>query len=194
MAAGWRTTDEPPPGSRYVPALLDAAEERALLPMLAALPFHEVVMRGVAARRTVVHFGWDYGYESWSLSPAPPLPAFLHDVRARAAALADLDPATLAQVLVARYPPGATIGWHRDAPMFGPTVVGVSLGGAAVMRFRHGTPPDRVIYRLALAPRSGYVIAGAARAAWQHSLAPTPGLRYSITFRTVRAAAAQAKP
>lgn len=25
----------------------------------------------------------------------------------------------LAQVLVSRYPEGAGIGWHRDAPMFG---------------------------------------------------------------------------
>jgi len=32
---------------------------------------------------------------------------------------------------VTRYPPGAAIGWQRDAPMFGPTVVGVSLGAAA---------------------------------------------------------------
>ncbi|HZP43602.1 MAG TPA: alpha-ketoglutarate-dependent dioxygenase AlkB [Candidatus Binatia bacterium] len=194
MPAGWRTTDEPPPGLRYVPDLLDAAEERPLLAGLAALPFREVVMRGVAARRTVVHFGWDYGYESWTLAPAPPLPPFLHGVRARAAALAGVDPAAFAQVLVARYPPGAGIGWHRDAPMFGPIVVGVSLGGAAVMRFRRGRPGVRVLYRLPLAPRSGYVLAGAARAAWQHGLAPAPALRYSITFRTLARPAAQAKP
>jgi hypothetical protein len=36
-------------------------------------------------------------------------------------------------------------------------------------------------------PRSGYVLSGAARYAWQHSIPPTKALRYSITFRTLRA-------
>jgi hypothetical protein len=31
----------------------------------------------------------------------------------------------LVEVLLTRYPPGAGIGWHRDAPMFGPEVVHV---------------------------------------------------------------------
>src|SRR3712207_8467371 len=43
----------------------------------------------------------------------------------------------LAQTLVTRYPPGAAIGWHRDAPAFG-VVAGVSLGSACRMRFQRG--------------------------------------------------------
>lgn len=39
-------------------------------------------------------------------------------------------PEALAQVLVTRYPAGSVIGWHRNAPAFGPTVVGLSLGSA----------------------------------------------------------------
>ena len=35
-----------------------------------------------------------------------------------------------------------------------------------------------------LAPRSAYVLRAEARWGWQHSVAPTPALRYSITFRT----------
>jgi alkylated DNA repair dioxygenase AlkB len=66
------------------------------------------------------------------------MPDFLAPLRERAAALANLPPGTLEQVLVARHPAGAGIGWHRDAPMFGPVVVGVSLGAPAVMRFRRG--------------------------------------------------------
>jgi alkylated DNA repair dioxygenase AlkB len=34
---------------------------------------------------------------------------------------------------VQRYPPGATIGWHRDAPAF-ETVIGVSLASACRLR------------------------------------------------------------
>ena len=37
-------------------------------------------------------------------------------------------------------------------------------------------------------PRSGYVLAGEARTAWQHHVPPTKSLRYSITFRTLRRA------
>jgi len=38
-----------------------------------------------------------------------------------------------------------------------------------------------------LEPRSAYVMGGAARAAWQHSIPAVDALRYSITFRTLRA-------
>ena len=36
------------------------------------------------------------------------------------------------------------------------------------------------------APRSAYVLSGAAREEWEHSLPPGAALRYSITFRTLR--------
>ncbi len=37
---------------------------------------------------------------------------------------------------------------------------------------------------IATAPRSAYVLRDEVRWAWQHSIAATPLLRYSITFRT----------
>jgi alkylated DNA repair dioxygenase AlkB len=39
-----------------------------------------------------------------------------------------------------------------------------------------------------LAPRSAYMMRGPARWNWQHSVAATKELRYSITLRTARAA------
>ncbi len=38
---------------------------------------------------------------------------------------------------------------------------------------------------LDLAPRSAYILEGAARWDWQHAISPTKALRYSITFRTL---------
>jgi alkylated DNA repair dioxygenase AlkB len=96
-----------------------------------------------------------------------------------------VDPDGLAQILVTRYPPGAPIGWHRDAPMFG-LVVGVSLGSASRMRFQRGKGEERRTWELELAPRSAYVLAGQARWTWQHSVPPVKKLRYSVTFRTLR--------
>jgi alkylated DNA repair dioxygenase AlkB len=152
---------------------------------LSQLDFQEIHMHGVVARRTVVHYGWDYGYESWRITPAPPPPPFLGSVRARCAALAGLEPEALEEVLVSRYPPGASIGWHRDAPMFGPCVIGVSLLGAARMRFRRKVGEGYQTAALELAPRSAYVLAGASRSVWQHTLSPVKSLRYSLSFRTV---------
>ena len=151
--------------------------------MARALDYHAVVMHGQAARRTTIHYGLDYGYESWELSPAPPLPPFLEPLRARVAALLPVEPEALEEILVSRYPPGAAIGWHRDAPMFG-DVVGVSLGAPATMRFRP-RGESHTSFRLLVEPCSAYVLAGEARRAFQHTLSPARGERYSITFRTL---------
>ncbi|MBD0290530.1 MAG: alpha-ketoglutarate-dependent dioxygenase AlkB [Thermoleophilia bacterium] len=181
-----RAIAEKPEGLRYRPDFVSEDEERSLLGFLAALEFREVVMRGQVARRTVRHFGWDYGYESWALVPAEPLPDALRWLRDRSAELAEIEPHALSQTLVSRYPPGAGIGWHRDAPMFGGTIVGVSLGTPARMRFQRTVQGTRRTWELPLEPRSAYVLAGAARSAWQHSIPAGGELRHSITFRTVR--------
>jgi DNA oxidative demethylase len=180
------TQGEQPAGLVYVPDLLTEAEERSLLGLLDDLEYAPVVLRGQAARRVVRHYGYDYGYESWQLVPADPLPPPLVWVRDRCADLAGVEPGELAQTLVSRYPAGAGIGWHRDAPMFGPTVVGVSLASASRMRFQQRADGTRRVYDLELAPRSAYVLSGQARSSWQHSIPPTKSLRYSITFRTLR--------
>ena len=181
-----RAIEERPEGLVYRPALVTEAEERDLLARVEAIDFREVVMHGQAARRTVRHYGFDYGYESWSLTPGEPLPDFLLPVRERCAALAGLEADALAQALVSRYPPGAGIGWHRDAPMFGAAIVGVSLGALCRMRFQRTVDGERRVFALELEPRSAYVLAGLARSAWQHSIPATKALRYSVTFRTLR--------
>jgi alkylated DNA repair protein (DNA oxidative demethylase) len=174
-----------PEGLVYRPDFVTGDEERELLVRLEALPYAEVRMRGVVARRTVVHYGYHYGYDSWQLTPTAPLPAFLEPLRARAGELAGVPAEALAEVLVSRYPPGAGIGWHRDAPMFG-TVVGISLGAPSGLRFKRPAGADSERFKLILPPRSAYLLQSAARSNWQHSLPPVAALRHSITFRTVR--------
>ena len=180
-----QTIVEEPGGLVYEPELLSEEEEQRLVAALAEAPFEEVRMRGQTARRTVLHFGHRYGYESWQLTPADPLPSWLVWLRDRAADLAGGEPTDFAETLVTRYPPGAGIGWHRDAPLFGPEVVGVSLLSPCEMRFQRRAGEVRRVYRLELAPRSAYVLRGPARWAWQHSIPTTKSLRYSVTFRTL---------
>src|SRR5436190_6099265 len=123
-----RATEERPEGLVYRAALITEGEERDMLGFLERVEFHEIVMRGQTARRTVHHYGWDYDYSEYGrITAGDPLPDELAWVRERAAELAELDPAALEQALVSRYPAGAGIGWHRDAPMFGSKVIGISL-------------------------------------------------------------------
>jgi DNA oxidative demethylase len=179
-------TQIPPAGLLYRPDLLSGEEETALLHELEKLQFEEIRMHGVVAKRTGRHFGFDYDYERRGLiRDAELMPKWLLRARAAAAAFPDVAPEDLVEALVQRYPPGAQIGWHRDAPMFG-TIVGVSLLAAARLRLRCDVGDGRQTFELELAPRSGYVLAGEARTKWQHHIPPAKSLRYSITFRTLR--------
>jgi alkylated DNA repair protein (DNA oxidative demethylase) len=175
-----------PDGLTYCDDFLSVDEEDALLQMIEAIEFDEFVMRGQAARRTVRSFGWRYRFDERLLLPADPLPEPLAFVRERAERLATVEPGAFEQALVTRYPPGATIGWHRDAPPFGPTIAGVSLAAPCRMRFQRVLDDVRYVHEQVLLPRSAYVLAGTARSAWEHSIPATKQLRYSITFRTIK--------
>jgi alkylated DNA repair dioxygenase AlkB len=183
-----RSPSEEPEGLVLRPELVTVEEEGDLLARLRDLRFDAIVMHGQPARRTARHYGLGYDYESRTPQPGEPVPEWLLPVRARAADLAGEDAEELVEVLVQRYPPGATIGWHRDAPAF-ETVIGVSLGGTCRLRFQRGKGERRRVWDVTLEPRSGYVLAGQARRSWQHSIPPTKELRYSITFRTLRRSA-----
>ena len=176
---------EAPAGFIYRPDFITSKEEAALLAAIAALRFGDVRMHGVVARRRVVQFGWRYSFDARQLTAGESVPAFLEPLQARAAELIDRPRAELSEVLVTEYPPGATIGWHRDAPPFG-VIVGVSLRAACTFRFKRGERETLQRFTQALEPRSAYVIAGEARSAWQHSIPAVRELRYSITFRTLR--------
>jgi DNA oxidative demethylase len=175
-----------PQGLAYREGLLTEDEERALLEEIERLDFDEIRMHGVVAKRTAKHYGLDYDYERReTVEEAERIPAWLEPLRERAASLAGVEREELAEALVQRYPEGAQIGWHRDAPAFD-IVVGVSLAAPARLRFRRGSGGARETWELELAPRSGYVLAGEARTEWQHHVPPTKELRYSVTFRTLR--------
>jgi alkylated DNA repair dioxygenase AlkB len=178
-----------PPGWRYDEDFLDSAEEAALIELLRGLPLASARYKSYTARRRVMSYGGSYDFDANRLEPAQPLIAPLHGLRARVALWMSIAPECLAHVLVAEYPPGAPLGWHRDVPDF-EEVAGVSLGGEATLRFRPYPPisPKRAdIVRVSVAPRSIYLMRGPARWEWQHSVAPLSATRWSITFRTLAA-------
>ena len=119
-----------PAGFRYAPDFITAAEEAALVAVLTGVSFSNFAMRGVVARRRVAFFGASYDAGA---APIAPLPEFLLPLRMRLAAWVGLYPALFAMALVNEYPPGAPIGWHRDAPQYD-LVAGVSLLSACRMK------------------------------------------------------------
>lgn len=174
-------------GLRYERGFLCAAEEAELLRIVQGLPLKEMRYKEYKARRRGTSFGGSYDFDTNRLKPGAPLPEALHPLRAKVAAWAGIGPEDLSHVLIAEYRPGTPLGWHRDVPDF-EDIIGVSLHNDAVMQFRPYVPGAAASGPAALEfliePRSVYLLRGPARWAWQHAIAPTEALRYSITLRT----------
>jgi alkylated DNA repair dioxygenase AlkB len=175
-----------PAGMRYEEEFLSTDEEAFLVARIEALPLAPMKYQQYTALRRVVSYGGQYDFSAQRLNEAEPIPQWLHPLRAKAAAWIEIPPEAFTQALVAEYRPGTPLGWHRDVPDF-EDIVGISLLGEAVMRFRP-YPPDQPkkadVVKRTMAPRSIYLLRGPARWEWQHSVAPTKVLRYSVTFRT----------
>lgn len=170
---------------------LTEEEERALMGYLEDLPLSHPITDGYPAKRRVFGFGWSYDFSREAFVPGPPLPPFLAPLARRAAKWADIRAARVVEALVTEYSPGSSIGWHRDNERF-EHVIGVSLSAGALMRLRPLVPSRGKGLRMAseiraawLPRRSAYLLSGASRWAFQHSIPPVPELRYSITLRTL---------
>lgn len=175
-----------PEGFKYQQDLLSPAEEQMLLEQVRALPLKEFQFQGYVAKRRVVSYGWQYDFNHRQLRQAEDIPPFLLSLRETAAQFAGMPPAQLQQVLVLEYDAGAGIGWHRDKAVFG-EVIGISLLSSCRFRLRRkvGTTWERA--SIIAQPRSAYLLSGAARTEWEHSIPEVEALRYSITFRNFRA-------
>ena len=181
------------PGLAYGEALIDAAEEASLIADIGKLDLAPFRFQGWTGKRLTKTFGWRYDFDDRSFAPVEPIPAWLLFLRTRAADFGGIDPDEFVHVLITRYDPGAGIGWHRDRPQFG-NVVGISLAGSAILRFRQRTASGFRRASLEVERRSAYLLSGEVRDQWEHGIAAHEERRYSITFRTLsdrgRAAAA----
>jgi alkylated DNA repair dioxygenase AlkB len=181
-----------PNGFQYRPHFIGADEEAALVGEIARVEFSTFEMRGVAARRRVAFFG-----RSYDRGPtlAPELPDFLLPLRDRIAVWAAVDSQAFEMALINEYPPGAPIGWHRDAPQYD-IVAGISLLSSCCMKFRPYIRPGAratagglrrvATHELALERRSAYLMTAESRNRYEHHIPAVTALRYSITFRTMR--------
>ena len=190
MANGPLFGEDLPSGFFYRQDFITEEDEETLAEHILRVEFSTFEMRGVVARRRVAFFGRTYD----ATSAAPQIPAFLEPLRRRIAEWAVVEPAAFSMALINEYPPGAPIGWHRDAPQYG-IVAGVSLLSSSRMKFRPYVRPGTrapgdskriATHALGLGRRSAYLMTGESRNAYEHHIPAVASLRYSITFRTSR--------
>jgi alkylated DNA repair dioxygenase AlkB len=168
-------------GLEYHENFIAVDEERDLLARLEDMDLAPFRFQGWTGNRKTRSYGWRYDFDDSSFQPTEPIPAWLEPLRDKASALAG---AEIAHALIARYDPGAGIGWHKDRSVFD-RVVGISLLSPAVLRFRKRTPSGFSRFNLPVEPRSAYLLSGEARDEWEHRIVPGEELRFSITFRTM---------
>jgi alkylated DNA repair dioxygenase AlkB len=175
----------PPEGFSYQAEVLPLDEEQELVAHIQELPLKEFEFHGYVGKRRTLSYGWHYDFTEARLRPTDEIPPFLHKARERAAVFAGITAEDLPHALVTEYSPGTTIGWHRDKGVFD-DVVGISLLSSCTFRLRRKTATAWERYSLTVEARSAYLLRGAARTEWEHSIPAVNALRYSITFRSLR--------
>lgn len=175
-----------PEGFTYRPDVLSRAFEQELIARIASLDFTPLQFHGYTGKRRIVSYGWKYDFEANVARRVDDIPPFLHPVRELAGEIAGMEPERLQQALVTEYEEGSAIGWHRDKAVYG-QVVGVSLQSECNFRLRRKRGDAWERASLIAEPRSIYVLDGPARSEWEHSIPAVSALRYSITFRNLKA-------
>ena len=179
---------ELPEGFSYTPEFITIQEEKALCAEIMKMQLHAFHFQGYEAKRKVASFGYDYSFENRKLSKGNAIPLVFHPLVEKVAAHVSKTPDEFAEFLVTEYPEGAVINWHRDAPPFD-LIAGISLLGDCQFKLRPHEKSQQTrksIISLPVMRRSLYIMKGASRSEWQHSIAPVKQLRYSITLRTLK--------
>jgi alkylated DNA repair dioxygenase AlkB len=177
-----------PQGLQYFPRFITESEEEQLLEEISKLNLSPMKFHGYEARRKTASFGYDWSFESRTLSKGNPIPLAFEFLLHKVAKQMAIDQAEFAEMLATEYPIGAVINWHRDAPPFN-VIAGISLLSDCTFRFR---PYDKTLQSrkstisIPLERRSLYIMSGASRSEWEHSIPAVKQVRYSITLRTLR--------
>lgn len=174
-----------PNGFVYRPEFLTVREEESLIEEFEGLPLVNAPFKEYTARRRIINFGWGFDADTNLPVPGPPLPGFLLPLQRRIAKWLDIPVKRVVEALVTEYQAGTPLGWHRDNEKF-ESIIGISLAGWCDLRLRPlNSRKKEDVLTIPLEPRSAYLMQGESRWSWQHSIAQTKTLRYSITFRTL---------
>lgn len=175
-------------GFTYVQNFINPQEEKHLLEEIAKLDLHTFKFQGYEAKRNVASFGYDWNFDSKTLSKGKDIPIAFYDILLKTAQHLGLEKENFAELLVTEYPIGSVINWHRDAPPFD-LIAGISLLSDCRFRLRPQEKSQQIKSKTKsfdVQRRSLYVMQSSARSEWQHSISPVKNIRYSITLRTLK--------
>lgn len=174
-----------PDGFRYLPEVLSPAEEERFVAEFERLPLRPFEFHGHLGNRRIYTFGHKYVFAGQAPRADGRIPPYFEPLLQIASRISGKPAAAFEQVMVTEYAPGAGIGWHRDRPSY-EDIVAVSFLAPCTLRLRRKSPPGWERRAVLIEPRSAYLLSGAVRNDWQHSIAPMDLLRYSVTLRTFR--------
>jgi alkylated DNA repair dioxygenase AlkB len=174
-----------PDGFAYMPDALSAAEEKRLVARFEKLPLKPFEFHGYLGNRRIFTWGHKYMFAGADARDDHSIPDDMRPLMEIAGRISGQPAESFAQVMVTEYAPGAGIGWHRDRPNY-EDIVGISFLAPCVLRLRRKAGNAWERRTAEIAPRSAYLLHGAVRNEWQHSIAPMDRLRYSVTLRSFR--------
>ena len=178
-----------PTGFSYHPNFISVEEEIGLLAFIAAMQLQPMKFHQYEARRRVAGFGKGWSFTEQQIKEGTEIPGDFTFLITRIAEHLQVDEKEFVQLLITEYPVGAVINWHRDAPPFD-VIAGISLKADCnfKMRPQEKTKQTRsATLSLQVRRRSLYCMRGEAKTGWQHCTAPLKEVRYSLTFRTLKA-------
>jgi len=176
-----------PPGLFFRPDVITVEEEKEIIMWLDTQPWSTEL-----SRRTQ-HYEYGYNYKSKSLVPAGPLTGKVLEISQMLQAAGIINPE---QCIVNEYYRKQGIAPHTDNLLFGDTVVGLSIGADAVMKFSK----DGETFDCFLPRRSIMMMTGSARYEWKHAISenvtyidgtgqkctkPEDYRRISLTYRII---------
>lgn len=182
--------DDPiyPEGFEYLPGFITRAEEQELLKVVKNVELHTFLFQGYEAKRRVASFGYDYSFDTRTVSKGKEIPHEFNWLIKKVADHLSIKAEDFAELLVTEYPVGSVINWHRDAPPFD-IIAGISLLSGCTFKLRPHEKSKQsrsATISLPVEPRSLYIMQGPSRSDWQHSISPVKAVRYSVTLRTMR--------
>src|SRR3984957_14414109 len=175
----------PPEGFRYIPDVLTPPQEKSLVTEFEKLPLKPFEFHGYQGNRRIYTFGHKYIFAGQEPRDDASIPDYLLPLTELASRISGEPAEAFAQLMVTKYAPGAGIGWHLDRPSY-EDIVAVSFLAPCTLRLRRKMGEGWERRSAHIEPRSAYLLHGAVRNVWKHSIAPMDVLRYSVTLRTFR--------
>jgi hypothetical protein len=178
-----------PEGFGYTPNVISVAEEADFVKYFEGLALRPFDFHGFPANRRIFTFGRSYLFAGQKPRADARIPEYFGPLLEIASRVSGPPAEAFQQIMVSEYPPGAGIGWHRDRPPY-EDIVAISFVAPCVLRLRRRNGEIWERRSTLVEPRSAYLLHGPVRNVWSHSVTPMETLRYSVTLRTFRHAAA----